>query len=249
MKFSILIAFVLLTFFNINIINAASGGQDLKDIVSKNCDGVSSEGSFLKGFDCDGSKKEIYYIDNVEVTKAYFDTKKNDYYLKGDICTKTEKSKADDLPKGLSYSCTKGEYGTYSINGKKVTFKDFSNAAIDSAFSQLEKESDTKSLAQLNVDKKALKSIKSFTNALITSDEDYTFTMSYKLVGSSCVSSGSLLFGGNGYKNLICKEGKVISMDYYLKNKKVTSNTYIKSIYKDEKKANKKAIATLKKVN
>lgn len=247
MKLSILSAFILLGFFSVNTVFAAGDYQNAKDIITKNCNGTSYEGSFLKGYDCTGTKKEIYYIKDAEVTKAYFDIQKSEYELKGDLCTKTEKSKTSELPKGFSYSCTKGAYGTYSLNNKKVSFKEFSNAIMALAFSEMEKENNAKLLTQLNIDKKALKSLKTFTNALLASSDDYTFNMSYIILGSSCIGNGSLLYNGNGYKNLICEKGKVIAMDYYLNNKKVTHDNYIKSIYKTQKDANRKAIATLKK--
>ncbi len=218
------------------------------DAVSNQCAERVTEGPFTRGSDCTGAKKELFYIKNAEVTQAVFDAQKKIYDLKGDICDKTEKTKKGDLPKGYSVSCIKGKYAEYVISGKKVGFKEFTDSLSALIFSQLNKDMDKEVMDQLLENKKTLRSLKSFASALRSGSNPF-YAMSYQIPGSACAGNGDYLVGGNGYKNMVCENGKVSSLDLYLNDKKVTYDFYIKSIYKTLKEANKKAIADLKKKN
>ncbi len=248
MKKTIFITFILLGIFTTSLALAAEDYQSVKGIIKENCRGTVYEDSFLKGFDCTGLKKEIYYIKNKEVTKVEFETKKEIYDLKGEICKVTEKSKPGDLPENFSYSCTKGKYGTYTIDGTKVSFKNYKETLLGLLLSEMDKENNKIILTQLNADKKAMKSIKTFTKVLLSPEGGYSFSGGmYPIVGSACMGNTEVFtINGNGHKNLICEEGSVASVDHYLKDKRVPSQTYIKSIYKTLKDGNTKALKELK---
>lgn len=225
---------------------AADDYQSVKDNISAQCHGSSYEGNFFRGFACSGTQKEIFFIKDQAVTKAVYDKEKANYDLKGDLCTKTEELKAKDLPKGFSATCVKGEYGKYFAAGKAVSYSKFMNLLMVGALAQMKEAATADTINQLTKNKKILSSQKTFI-AYLRSSKYGESSFSYEIVGSSCIGSGSFLINGNGYKNLKCEEGKVVTMDYYLKNKKVSFDNYIKSVYQAEKAANKKALATLKK--
>ncbi len=241
-KFAIIISLV-----SLSLVFAAGEYQATQDAIGKLCHGKTSQDYFMKGFDCSGAEKELFYIKDTKVIKAVFDATKKMYDEKGDICDKDQQSKPSDLPEGFSLSCVKGQYGVYVANGKKVSFKEFGDAIGALLVSTIASSNNIEVKKQLNKDLEGLASEEAFASALrLPSNEGdnnpYTFSMSYSILGSSCIGSGSILFNGNGYKNLVCNNKKVTSLDLYLNNVKVDEKTYVSAMYKVEKEKAQKSL-------
>ncbi len=235
---------VIISLFSLSFVFAAGEYQATQDAIGKLCHGKSSQDYFIKGFDCSGAEKEVFYIKDTKVTKAVFDATKKTYDEKGDICDKDEKSKPSDLPEGFSLSCVKGQYGVYMANGKKVSFKEFGDAISALLLNTIASSNNNEVKKQLNKDLEALSTLDTFVTALKqgTDTGTYTFSSFYTIPGSSCIGDGSLLFNGNGYKNLVCKDRRTISVDLYLNNIKVDEKTYVSAMYKIEKERAQKSL-------
>ncbi len=219
-----------------NTVLAADDYQRIEDQISKACLSRIYDGKFLSGSSCTGLNREIFFIGENEVTKVEFEKQKKVYDAKGDICTETIKTKASELPQGLSYSCKKGKYGQYKIKGKKVTFAQFQGALLFSALTTVDESVIKESIALYTKEKKLLKSLKTFKSALKNSNEN---TFSFPVIGSPCIGNVGVTMNGTGYKDAICVDGKVDSVEYVLNDKSVSAETFIKDAYKKSKEVNK----------
>ncbi len=243
MKKYFLIAFVFLVFSQ-----SASAVEDISGIsnIEPSCNFTRTEGSFIQKSECSGAKKDLYYIDEIEVTKAEFEKKKAFYDINGELCDETRKSKLNELPEGFSISCTKGKYGKYYVSGKKVTYADFILQIFGSAFVQAMSDSSAQLGVELKKQQKELSSYKKFLTA--NQDPENIFYASFPQKGQECTYDGSskLTMNGEGSKTT-CVDGVITEVEYYFADKAVSFEVYTKKKYKILKSANIKALKNWKK--
>ncbi|NDK08808.1 hypothetical protein EOM39_06230 [Candidatus Gracilibacteria bacterium] len=206
-----------------------------EDIIKKTCNGIEKNNDFYHGYDCSGSEKNVYYIKNQKVTKEKYDSEKNIYNEKGPICEETKNSTPEELPQDFSAKCVKGSYGEYYYKEKSLQYSDWSNKVIQSGIQSSTENYDKEIQKNLDIQKTQLQTFDSFINSI--KDKTWKGVSSYNIIGGDCNSEGSMIFNGNGYKNLICINNKIESLDYVLDNKIVSYDVYMNTMYENEKKA------------
>lgn len=228
---------ILFLMFSIN-----SYALNTEEFIKSTCSGFEKNEYFYYGFDCSWLEKNIYYINDEKVTKEKYDIEKNNYNTKWPICEETKNSKINEFPKDISAKCIKGKYWEYYYKWKIINYLEWRNLLIRLSIQSYSNNtnSNTEVQNQIKISEEKLQSYDSFINSI--KDGTWNWINTYYVKWWECTFWWSLIFNWSWYKNLICSNWKVESLEYILDNKTVSDDIYMHAIYLKEKDAISKEI-------
>ena len=228
---------ILFLMFSIN-----SYALNTEEFIKSTCSGFEKNEYFYYGFDCSWLEKNIYYINDEKVTKEKYDIEKNNYNTKWPICEETKNSKINEFPKDISVKCIKGKYWEYYYKWKIINYLEWRNLLIRLSIQSYSNNtnSNTEVQNQIKISEEKLQSYDSFINSI--KDGTWNWINTYYVKWSDCNFWWSLIFNWSWYKNLICSDRKIQSLDYILDNKNVSYDDYMHAMYLNEKDAISKEI-------
>lgn len=222
--------------------------ENTMDIILKTCSEASGGGDFYYGSNCSWLEKNIYYIKDKKVTKEKYDSERKISNEKWPICDETRNSISEEflqsflvdstayqLSQNFSIKCIKWSYWEYRYKGDIISYEVWHNLVVSDAIKQVTEKSIIEVQNRLKNQEEQLKTFESFIKSI--KDWTWSWVNPYEVVvWGECFSMTNITYNWNWYKNIVCKNNKIESLDYIIDNKIVSYDSYMNRMYEDEKK-------------